>query len=59
MNLPVSSALINRQEKSFRSHLYRYLLIEMYDATDLDARELLMDELYGVVNNKEVKIVDA
>jgi ABC-type antimicrobial peptide transport system permease subunit len=59
MNLPVSSALIFRNEKSFKDYLYRYLLIEMYDATDLDARELLMDELYGVIPNKKVKIIDA
>jgi ABC-type antimicrobial peptide transport system permease subunit len=31
----------------------------MYDSTDLEARELIMDQFYGAINNQKVKIIDA
>jgi hypothetical protein len=53
------SAYIFRQDQSFRRLLYKYLMIEMYDPTDLQARELIMDELYAVIDPKKVSIIDA
>ena len=59
-NLPLISALVRGPiDKSFRDTLYNFLLIEMYDPTDQEAREMLIDDFYGTVNNKHVKIIDA